>query len=90
MIPPPGSFAAMKRGCKCNMLINQMGLGVDRYKRMFIVEEACTIHQQDRDYAMPPAALTELERRILRVKAQVRVRTLISVATAKYRRRAHE
>lgn len=89
-IPPPGSFAAMRKGCVCNMLVNQMGLGIDRYKRMFIVDEACTMHQQNRDYAMPPAALTEIERRLLRIKAQVRIRTIITAATAKFRRREHE
>lgn len=76
-IPAPGSHAAVRLGCKCNMLANQLGLGIDRYKRMFVISDECTMHQRDHEYLMPPSALTPTERRIARQKAIVQIENSI-------------
>lgn len=47
---PPGSHLAIKYGCKCDLIVNRLGAGIDNgyYWPVFIVAKECKIHNAER------------------------------------------
>lgn len=48
LLPNPGSHAAMKLGCTCNMLDNQFGYGNDTsgYTQQWAIADDCVMHNE--------------------------------------------
>lgn len=52
-IPPPGSSAAMQRGCRCSAVENCYGRGIDNGYTLahqvatYIVADNCPLHQKE-------------------------------------------
>ena len=63
--PAPGSHAAVRLGCKCDMLVNQLGLGVgpSNSMRHYMLNPECKIHDHTTTYIAPPSGDIEAIRR---------------------------
>jgi len=55
-VPKPGSHRAMQKGCRCNMITNQFGIGVGTLvgSYQFIINPECKLHEHTTTYFDEP------------------------------------